>query len=182
MKIALGLGSNVGERLQYIQDAARWISNHGVIENITESRIYESDAILQEGAPDDWDRPYLNRVVTGNTTLSASDLLHYVKKCESELGRTYRGVWAPREIDIDILAYGSQIASNSQLRVPHKWLLQRPFALVPMAEIWPGWIYPIQDQFYGKTAKELCHLLWPNGWDDMMRECPLTHQPLELVH
>lgn len=147
--IVLGLGSNLGDRLGYLQWAVRELSE--VVSNIRCSSVYESAAMLPEGAPPEWDIAYYNMAVAGNTTLSPQEMLQAAKAVEQALGRTDRGRWGPREIDVDVLAYGQQVIEMPELVVPHTGLLQRDFALVPLAEIAPDWVHPVA----GRMAKEL---------------------------
>src|SRR4051812_12760486 len=110
--VVLGLGSNIvsenGDRLATIRKAIRFLkypkTSPGIeIEAI--SPLYESDALLPEGAPDSWNQPYLNLCLLCKTDLDPRELLRALKKIEELLGRKNRGRWAPREIDIDILAF-----------------------------------------------------------------------------
>jgi 2-amino-4-hydroxy-6-hydroxymethyldihydropteridine diphosphokinase len=92
--------------------------------------------------------------VAGETNLTPKALLTEVKAVERALGRKPREHWSPREIDIDILAYGAEVINAPDLIIPHAHLLKRDFALVPFADIAPDWVYPAGAQ-YGKTAREL---------------------------
>ena len=123
--IILGLGSNVGNRLTYLSKAIHILSKT-VLAAVEVSPIYESSAVLQAGAPEDWNKPYLNMAVCGETHLSPTDLLKKLKMIEKEIGRKARGgVWAPREIDIDILAYGDKSIQTAELTIPHASLFKR---------------------------------------------------------
>ena len=152
--IILGLGSNVGDRLENLNKALELLSQSVLV--ITEiSSIYETEALLKENAPESWNRSFLNMAISGETHLSAEDLLLHVKRIEKMLGRQDIGIWAPREIDIDILAYGDTAIESKTLTIPHKELCNRSFALVPLAEIAPNWQYPGKGDLYGKTAFEI---------------------------
>ncbi len=152
MWVALGLGSNVGDRKHHLESAVDMLSD--VLEQATTSPIYETTALLPEGAPKEWNRSFLNMVIAGNTTLSPAFLLDYVKELEVQLGRQVRGVWGPREIDIDILAYGDAVIDTPELKIPHPHLLSRDFALKPLSDVAPAWVYPT-GAHQGKTAKQL---------------------------
>ena len=76
--IVLGLGSNVGDRLEYLTRAVNKISK-SLLAGIEISSIYESVAVLKKGSPEDWDNKYLNLAVRGETHLSPSDLLKNIK-------------------------------------------------------------------------------------------------------
>lgn len=135
--VVLGLGSNIGDRLSHLRTAKRELA--GVITSLTCSPVYETAALLPEGAPPEWDISFYNMAISGQTTLAPYALLAEVKRIEQALGRTDRGRWGPREIDIDILAYGDTLLATPELTLPHAGLLQRDFALVPFADLWPGW-------------------------------------------
>jgi 2-amino-4-hydroxy-6-hydroxymethyldihydropteridine diphosphokinase len=104
-----------------------------------------------------WNIPYLNIAVAGETDLTPEALLRQVKAVERRIGRSTvpAGLWAPREIDIDILAYGEYEIKMDNLNIPHCGLLERDFALLPFAEVEPNWRYPVKGAFYHKTMYEL---------------------------
>lgn len=139
--VVLGLGSNVGEREAYLAEAVRRL---GVLLGAMRvSRVLESRALpAKEPQPGD-DRPFLNMAVAGDTALEPQALLASIKAIEAEMGRVYRCVWGPREIDIDILAMDGVILEADKLRIPHPELLNRDFALVPLNDVAPGWLYPV---------------------------------------
>lgn len=151
-RVALGLGTNVGDRLAFLEDAAFRLSR--MVTNMKNSPIYETAALLPENASAEWDMPFLNVVVVGETSLTPQALLEAVKQLEVKLGRKPRGTWGPREIDIDILLYGDEIVDTSDLKIPHPHLLSRDFALKPLADVAPDWVYPV-GQLKGKTISEL---------------------------
>ncbi|MDB2414797.1 2-amino-4-hydroxy-6-hydroxymethyldihydropteridine diphosphokinase [Rickettsiales bacterium] len=156
--IILGLGSNVGDRIKYLEQAIQMLSEN-VLTAIQISPIYESDALLPTNSPESWDKTFLNLAITGETHLSADSLLHYIKRIEHSMGRKNTGVWSPREIDIDILAYGNSVINESSLIIPHKGLIERPFALFPLADLAPNWRYPAPGEYEGKTAFEISGMI-----------------------
>lgn len=153
MLTVLGLGANTGNRLKYLTKAVRELSEH-VLHALEVSPIYESRAILPDGAPESWDMPFLNMAVRGETHLSPESLLKQVKYIEHKVGRRPRGEWGPREIDIDILIYEDLCIDTGDLVIPHKHLCERSFALVPLADLVPNWRFPGEEN-NGKTAYEL---------------------------
>ncbi|MGE3713896.1 MAG: 2-amino-4-hydroxy-6-hydroxymethyldihydropteridine diphosphokinase [Alphaproteobacteria bacterium] len=148
--IILGLGSNLGDRAANLSGAVRQLSQH--VHGIHCSAVYESKAVLPEGAPLQWDIPYYNMALRGRVECSPKRLLSMVKEVEDALGRRQKERWAPREIDIDILAYEGEMAEDEGLIIPHPLLVERDFALVPLVELWPDWRHPVEC----KTATELC--------------------------
>jgi 2-amino-4-hydroxy-6-hydroxymethyldihydropteridine diphosphokinase / dihydropteroate synthase len=151
MQIILGLGSNVGGRQQYIKEAIALLKDREVITDIEISKIYQSAAVLPSGAPDDWDKHYLNLAILGTCILEPEEVLTQIKKIEKTIGRIDRGFWSPREIDIDILLYGDYNIVSENLTIPHKFLLERDFALLPINDLAPNWRYLRPGLFYNQT-------------------------------
>lgn len=148
--IFLALGSNLGNREEYLAQARVVLVGFDV-EVIKTSDIMETPALMPEGAPAEWNTPYLNQVIQVQTHLSPMDLLICIKQIEAELGRKPTARWAPREIDIDIIAYDDVVMVEDALVLPHQHMDNRAFVLKPLAEIAPNWVHPI----FGKTAREL---------------------------
>lgn len=149
MSAFLGLGSNQGDRLLYIQKAIEQLAYRGSILQV--SSIYETTAwgnTLQAN--------FLNCVLEIETTLCAESLLLEIFDIEASLGRQRKGKWQPRTIDIDILYFGSQVVKNDLLKIPHPFLPQRRFVLVPLNEVAPDFLHPVLQ----KTNRVL------------LRECP----------
>lgn len=153
--IILGLGSNKGNRLQYLRLAIAKIQADSAIQLQAVSPLYESDALLPEVTEAAWNLPYLNAALACCTSLSPLDLLARLKKIESDIGRKPTERWSPREIDIDILAWGEAIIDESMLQIPHPQMIERPFALWPLSDLLPDWRYPISEDLYRKTVSEL---------------------------
>lgn len=153
--IILGLGSNLGDRLGNLRRALDSIKKipHLTVQQV--SPVYISDALLPENAPTHWDKPHLNAALRCHTTLPPYELLRQIKEVEIIVGRTPEKNWGPRIIDIDILAWDDLIQYDEKLHIPHENLHERPFALWPLADVAPHWVYPLQGENQGKTAAEL---------------------------
>ncbi len=163
--IVLGLGCNLGDRLQQLRRALDFLRKLPGLIVKQVSPLYISDALLPEDAPDSWNKPYLNLAVRCETTLQPEELLAQVKHIEKLVGRTPEKTWGPRIIDIDLLAWDNLILSDKKkLHLPHHCLHERPFALWPLADIAPRWIYPLPGPFHGKTATEIT-AQWPSRFD-----------------
>lgn len=153
MLVVLGLGSNLGDRKQFLHQAIHLLKETGVVSGLTVSPLYESQAMLPDNAPEGWDLPFYNCVVVGDTTLAPHALLTAVKTIEHTLGRQHAGmVWAPREIDIDILAMKNVQIDEPALCIPHRHLTARPFAVLPFADVRPEWTLPD-----GRTMRDVAH-------------------------
>lgn len=153
--VILGLGSNIGDRLANLRAALLLIKKIPTLSVKQVSPVYISDALLPENAPTAWDTPYLNLAVRCETTLAPYDLLNHTKQVEMTLGRKPGKNWSPRIIDVDILAWDDLIQYDKVLHIPHEYLHERPFALWPLADVAPDWIYPLPGPQQGKTAVEI---------------------------
>ncbi len=131
----LGLGSNVGDRLETLIAALFALEAADGIAVASISGVYETEAwggVEQE--------PFLNLVAMIATTLTPHELLAECQLVEVELGRDRdrEERWGPRTCDIDVLTYADDVIESEDLVVPHPRLLERAFVLVPLLEIWPG--------------------------------------------
>ena len=163
--VILGLGSNLGNRLNHLSQAIRLLSlgDDALIHNITLSPIYESKAHTLPNAPESWrDAHYLNMAVMAETHLTPHKLLKKVKEIEQSIGRIDGGRWAPREIDIDILLYDDVVICDDELEIPHKMLTQRNFVLKPIADLIPNETYHKKGTEYHKTYRQLYESLENN--------------------
>jgi 2-amino-4-hydroxy-6-hydroxymethyldihydropteridine diphosphokinase / dihydropteroate synthase len=150
--VILGLGSNVGDRLDILRQALALLRKISGVTVRQVSPVYISDALMPEGAPASWDKPYLNCAIRCDTTKPPENLLTELKNIENLLGRKPSDKWAPRPVDIDILAWDDLVLRDKKLHIPHEYLHARPFALWPLADVAPRWIHP---DFHGKTAAEI---------------------------
>ena len=136
-EVYLLLGSNVGNRIENLKKAIGLIESEcGKIKSI--SSVYETAAWgLKE------QNNFLNEALCIYTSLTAKVLLKILKNIEKETGRTKTVKWGPRVIDIDILFYGEEIIDTPELKIPHPYLHERKFTLVPMNEIAPHFLHPV---------------------------------------
>jgi 2-amino-4-hydroxy-6-hydroxymethyldihydropteridine diphosphokinase/dihydropteroate synthase len=154
--IILGIGSNLGDRLTTLRLALQHIKQVSGVTVTRVSPVYMSDALLPENAPADWNIPYLNAAIQCESTLESVALLAELKKIEHLLGRKPdHPHWGPRVIDIDILAWDKRVIKNSELTIPHAGLLDRPFALWPLADLAPEWLFPLDGKYHNMPAAQL---------------------------
>jgi 2-amino-4-hydroxy-6-hydroxymethyldihydropteridine diphosphokinase len=144
--VLLSLGSNLGDRIDKLLTALDLIKNSGMINDIRISSIYESEPVGYIDQP--W---FLNLSLIGMTQITANQLLHFVKTVEYLNGRKLRNRWHEREIDVDIIFFGSEVINSNKLIIPHPEFTQRKFVLIPSKEIAGNFVHPIS----GKTIETI---------------------------
>jgi 2-amino-4-hydroxy-6-hydroxymethyldihydropteridine diphosphokinase len=147
-EIYLCLGSNLGERKENLSKALDLLSQRLRVSEV--SSTYETEAVGSTAQP-----RFLNMVVKAYSMLEPTGLLLLVKGIERKLGRIPGPRNAPRTIDIDILFYGDQVVNTPELVIPHPRLTERAFVLVPLNEIAPTYIHPVNKKSVGVMLKEL---------------------------
>lgn len=140
----LSLGSNIGNRLQQLQNAVIAIGDFTEVVRV--SSVYETAPVGPIRQID-----FLNIVLEIRTWLTPQDLMIHLMHVEENLGRRRNLKWGPRSIDIDILFYDRLILNAAGLVIPHVHYAERRFVLEPLCEIAPDWICPIRNQ----TIKEI---------------------------
>lgn len=133
------MGSNLGDRERNLTTAFDKLSGLAGLEIIAASSIYISEA--QGMKPDT--PAFLNQVVKAEYLYPAAELLASLERLERSMGRTDKGLKQPRTIDLDILLFGDSNIATDTLTVPHKELLNRPFAMVPLLQIDPDLVHPV---------------------------------------
>ena len=150
--VYLALGSNLGDRADWIARALERLAAGGVVVT-ARSAIYETDPVTPDPQP-----LYLNAVVRAETGLSPEGLLALCLDVERALGRRRPAgrVQAPREIDIDLLLYGDAvIGAPPALVVPHPRLLERPFVRIPLRDVAaPGLRHPVTGDPLDRAAPD----------------------------
>jgi 2-amino-4-hydroxy-6-hydroxymethyldihydropteridine diphosphokinase len=139
--VYIGLGSNLGGDLaspkQNITSAIDALGEIQSTQMISASSLYESKPVGPQDQAD-----YINAVVKLETDLDAAELLDSLQAIENDHGRERKQHWGPRTLDLDILLFGDQIIHNESLTIPHSEICNRPFVLVPLAEIEPDCVIP----------------------------------------
>jgi 2-amino-4-hydroxy-6-hydroxymethyldihydropteridine diphosphokinase len=132
MKAVVALGSNLGDRFDYLQKAVNEINSLTDIEILEISSVYET---LPVGGPEQGN--YLNAVVTLNTKFEAKELLLKLLLIELNLGRQREIAWGPRTIDLDLIWFEDQTINLENLVLPHPRAHERCFVIKPWLEIEP---------------------------------------------
>ena len=149
-KVYLSLGSNMGDRQDYLQRAVEALNHLPKTEVKAVSSYYETAAW---GLTDQAD--FLNLALALETQLPAETLLSSCQQIEKNLDRVRHEHWGPRTVDIDILLYGQEIWETEHLKVPHPFMTQRAFVLVPLLEIAEDLVEPQTGQAYEKYLSQL---------------------------
>lgn len=141
--VVLGLGSNLGDRETHLKRAVNLLARgpDAPLSGARLSRVYTSDALVPERAPQSWRRPYLNCALAGETHLEPRELLRWIKDVERHVGRETGKRWAPRVVDIDILWWEGVTVAAPDLHVPHLEILRRSFVLEPLRDLIPDTIH-----------------------------------------
>lgn len=148
----LGLGSNLGDRLENLRRALDLLEDRG-IRTVRTSRVYETDPVGGPQQPD-----YLNAVAEVEAPGSARDLLVACLAVETEMGRRRGERWGPRIIDLDVLTFGDRTIDDPDLQVPHPRMHERGFVLIPLLELDAAPMLP-----GGRTAGGLRMDTWSLG-------------------
>ena len=163
-RIALGLGSNLGDSQAHLHQAvgllcqAR-IGNKPAIASVSLSSIITTPPHRCEAGA----QPFSYAVLIADTRLRPIALLDLCQTIEEQMGRpgnrsrNQGEPYANRIIDIDILLYGNTVTNEERLIIPHPELHCRQFVLEPLCELAPGWMVPLLNQ----TTKALLHKLTP---------------------
>ena len=134
----LGLGSNVGNRREHLEQAVAALPRHGV-EVLASSPVYQTQPVGL--VPDQ--RDFYNACLRIRTSHGPEALLAACKAVERELGRPLSGIrHGPRPIDIDVLLLDGQQYSSPRLTLPHPEARSRRFVLVPLLDLDPALVLP----------------------------------------
>jgi 2-amino-4-hydroxy-6-hydroxymethyldihydropteridine diphosphokinase len=152
-RVFIALGTNIEPRAGRLQQARQAIAALPRISRVAESPVYETEpwGVIDQGM-------FLNQVVEVTYEGDPDSLLDQLKKLEESMGRKKREKWGPREIDLDILAFGRRQIDSARLTLPHAGLAGRSFVLGPWRDIAPDWRHPVT----GKTIEEM--------WDALDRD------------
>lgn len=136
VRVAVALGSNLGDRERTLRDAAAALAAH--LQDLRLSRFQDTAPVGITDQP-----RFLNAAAVGSTTRSPRDFLDALLDLERQFGRVRSVPNAPRTLDLDLVLYGDLVVNAPGLVVPHPRFRERRFVLEPLAEIAPAWIDPV---------------------------------------
>ncbi len=152
-KVYLGIGSNLGDRKSHMQFAQKALSELESTSLIAFSDVLETEPV----GPIAQDK-FLNAAAFIETTLKPEKLLYYLQKIEAAAGRlneSDRTKWGPRQLDIDILFFGTEIINTDPLTIPHPLMHERNFVLQPLSQIAADATHPILRKNVKQLLEEL---------------------------
>ena len=129
-RYAIALGSNVGDRLGHLADAAGVLSER--LGRVSASSLYET---MPVGGPEQ--DPFLNAVVVVESDLEAVQVLEICQEIEHAHERERQQRWGPRTLDLDIVTSDGPEHDDEQLTIPHPRAGEREFVLRPLCDVWP---------------------------------------------
>lgn len=151
--VYIALGSNLGDRFKNLRQAIAHLKSF--LKDVKTSVVIETEALLLPNSPKEWDLPYLNMVIYGQTHLTPIALLEQLKKIELQLGRSQQhSRWSPRTIDLDILLYDNLNIDTHELIIPHAELKNRNFLLHLIALLTPHLKYPGSDYSFEDLSND----------------------------
>jgi 2-amino-4-hydroxy-6-hydroxymethyldihydropteridine diphosphokinase len=151
-KVFLLLGTNIGNLKANLNKAVKALEKKDIIVR-KKSRRYKTKPLGYTQQPD-----FLNQALEVTCPYTPYELLFVLKEIETGFGRKQTAQrWGPRIIDIDIAFYGIETVADENLTIPHKELINRPFAIQLLAEIAPGFIPPHSTQTLSEIHKGFEH-------------------------
>ncbi|MGK7937651.1 MAG: 2-amino-4-hydroxy-6-hydroxymethyldihydropteridine diphosphokinase [Xenococcaceae cyanobacterium] len=148
-KCALALGSNLGNSLNTVENALKELANIPGVDLIVTSSWYQTSPV---GPPQP---DYINACAVLEIEQKPEELLTILQAIELQFGRVRKEKWVARTLDLDILLYEDLVMQTPKLTIPHPYLTERAFVLVPLAEIAPNWVEPISKKAIAQLAKEV---------------------------
>ena len=135
-KVAIALGSNVGDRESHLAAAVERLQQ--LLDNVRVSSWRQTAPVDVPPQAD-----FLNGALVGDTSLTPRELLDELLRIERERGRVRPYEGAPRPLDLDLILFGQEMLDEPGLHVPHPRFRERLFVLEPLSEIAADWLDPL---------------------------------------
>lgn len=145
-RVFIAAGSNLGDRCQHLETALRYLCREPQLQMVQKAQVYETAPV---GGPRQGN--FLNTLWVFETVLEPEAVLKILQTAELTQGRVRAEKNGPREIDLDLAAYGEDCFDQEGLRIPHERMHERWFVLKPFCDVAPQWMHPRLK----KTAFEL---------------------------
>lgn len=149
-KAYLGIGSNLGDKRRYVEEAVEKLKKNPKIRKVRASEFIVTEPY--GGVEQDL---FLNGAIELETLYFPEDFLRFLQSVEKEAGRERKIHWGPRTLDLDILFYENFVSDSPQLTVPHPDMQNRDFVLKPLSELCPGYMHPVLLKSVGQLLAEL---------------------------
>lgn len=149
-KAYLGIGSNLGDKRQYMEEAVLKLKKNKRIR-----KVRVSDWIVTEPYGGVEQDKFLNGAIELETLYEPYELLHFLQSLEKEAGRERKIHWGPRTLDLDILFFEDFVSDTSELMVPHPDMKNREFVLKPLNQLCPYYMHPLFHKSVGQMLEEL---------------------------
>lgn len=148
-KVALSLGSNLGDRKENIKKAVNLLENKFKTK-FKKSPVYETPPLYYNGP-----EFFYNCCVVFETELSPDKIFEVTSSVEEEIGRTKKRLRnVPRLVDVDVILIGDNIIANDKITVPHPGMQDRLFVLKPLSEIAKNFVHPVVQLTVGDLLYE----------------------------
>lgn len=149
-KVYIGVGSNMGEREQYMELAQERVSSLPQTKNFKAASIIETEpyGYTDQGK-------FLNTVYFIETLDTPEEFLDRLHEIENEAQRKREIHWGPRTLDLDILLYDDLVTEGEDVTIPHPELTKRLFVLEPLCELYPRGVHPLERRRYSDILEDL---------------------------
>lgn len=151
-KAYIALGSNMGDKKDYLDKAVEKLKKHPLCKVIKVADYIQTEPY--GGVEQD---VFLNSALELRTLLFPEELLALLNQIEAEAGRERTIHWGPRTLDLDILFYDDCVIDTPSLTIPHIDLQNRDFVLIPMVQLAPYHRHPILNQTISQLLNKLKH-------------------------
>lgn len=148
--VVLALGSNLGNKLDFINAALEKMDDSPMIKDMKVSKLLDTEpygGVVQDR--------FLNGVVKLKTLYSPHGLLDFCHELENKAGRVRTVHWGPRTLDVDIIFYDDLVLNENDLVIPHPDMQNRDFVLAPLAEVAPEMVHPVLNKSVSALFREL---------------------------